>query len=270
MDYRLLASDLDGTLFNKEHKISNATVKAIRKWVKSGRYFIPATGRPFCGTNTVRELFKDDEDMPFIVSNGSIAIMHKSKEILFSIYIPPNLVSEIYNLGQHHDIPVLLWSRDNLYSNRDCEYVRFYSGIIGADAKVLSGPKEAGNIAVNEKVNNILWLDKPERIAVHQKEMKAGYADKLNCVASAPGLFEFVALEASKAKALEKIGPRLGVSREEMAAVGDGYNDLSMLEYAGFSIAMGNASEDIKSACDHVTLSNNEDGVAVWMENYLK
>ena len=55
-----------------------------------------------------------------------------------------------------------------------------------------------------------------------------------------------------------------------MAAVGDGYNDLSMLRYAGFSIAMGNAPKDIQEECTHVTLTNNEDGVAVWIEDYLR
>jgi hydroxymethylpyrimidine pyrophosphatase-like HAD family hydrolase len=59
------------------------------------------------------------------------------------------------------------------------------------------------------------------------------------------------------------------MDREEMVAIGDGYNDLSMLQYAGYSVAMNNAPEDIKAVCNHVTLSNNEDGVAVLIEDFL-
>ena len=93
--------------------------------------------------------------------------------------------------------------------------------------------------------------------------------DRVNCHASRPELLEFVNIEASKAAALEKVSHISGVTKEEIAAAGDGYNDLSMLEYAGCSIAMANAPEDIKIKCDYVTLSNNEDGVAVWMEENM-
>ena len=130
-------------------------------------------------------------------------------------------------------------------------------------------PEHPDDIAASVKVNDVLWLDEPERIVSHQKEMQAAFEGRLNCFASAPGLFEFVALEATKASALEKIGLRLGVAREETAAIGDGYNDLPMLRYAGLSIAMGNAPDAVKAACSHVTLGNGEDGVAAWIEGQL-
>ena len=267
MDYRLLAADMDGTLLNDDYAMSHRTQAAIRSWADSGRHFVPSTGRPLCAMDNMTALFEDD--MPFIVYNGAMAVMHRSKEVLFSITLSPALVPEIVKLGEERGLPVAVWCKEKLYANKDCDPIRFYQEATNAPAKIIDGAAEIDKLA-EQGVTKILWMDSPERVLQHQADMQAHFGETVNCHATRPELFEFVSPKASKAAALEKIGALLGVSREEMAAVGDGYNDLSMLKYAGLSIAMGNAPEDIKKQCDHVTLSNNEDGVAVWIENHLR
>jgi len=266
MKYRLLAADMDGTLLNDNYQLSQRTQAAILKWVEAGFYFVPSTGRPLCAMNSISNLFT--EDMPFIVYNGAMGIMHRSKEVLFSITLDPALVPEIYRLGNERNLPVALWCQERLYANQNCDPIQFYEEATNAPAHIINNPGEVNELALLG-VTKILWMDYPENILIHQRDMQAHFGDKVNCHATRPELFEFVAPTASKATALEKIGEKLEISREEMIAVGDGYNDLSMLEYAGFSIAMGNAPDDIKKACNHVTLTNNEDGVAVWIEETL-
>jgi len=68
---------------------------------------------------------------------------------------------------------------------------------------------------------------------------------------------------------MEEIGKIFGIDKSEMIAFGDGYNDISMLEYAGLGVAMENAPDDVKAVCGHVTLSNNNDGVAVVIEKHI-
>lgn len=266
MKYRLLAADMDGTLLNDNYEMSSRTQAAILKWAEAGLYFVPSTGRPLCAMDNISSLF--NEDMPFIVYNGAMGIMHRSKEVLFSITLDPTLVPEIYRLGDERNLPVALWCQERLYANKNCDPIKFYQEATNAPAKIIDGQREIDELALLG-VTKILWMDYPERVLIHQQDMQAHFGDKVNCHATRPELFEFVAPAASKATALEKIGAKLGISREEIAAVGDGYNDLSMLEYAGFSIAMGNAPDDIKKVCDRVTLTNNEDGVAVWIEEVL-
>jgi hydroxymethylpyrimidine pyrophosphatase-like HAD family hydrolase len=77
-----------------------------------------------------------------------------------------------------------------------------------------------------------------------------------------PFFLEFVDQKVSKAIALEKMGEFYGIRREEMIAIGDGFNDLPMIEYAGLGVAMDNAPAEVKNAADYITLSNDEDGVA--------
>ena len=267
MKYQLLAADMDGTLLNDNYNISSRTQAAILKWAEAGLYFVPATGRPLCAMESISTLFS--EDTPFIVYNGAMGIMHRSKEVLFSITLDPTLVPEIYCLGDERNLPVALWCQERLYANKNCDPIQFYQEATNAPAKIIDSPSKIDELALLG-VTKILWMDYPERVLIHQRDMQAHFGDRVNCHATRPELFEFVAPNASKAVALEKIGVRLGVSREEIVAVGDGYNDLSMLEYAGFSIAMGNAPGDIKKVCDYVTLTNNEDGVAVWIEEALR
>jgi hydroxymethylpyrimidine pyrophosphatase-like HAD family hydrolase len=81
---------------------------------------------------------------------------------------------------------------------------------------------------------------------------------------------ELVPQGIDKAMSLQVLIEKLGVSREEMMAIGDGYNDLSMIRYAGMGIAMENAQEPVKKAADYVTLSNEEDGVAVAIEKFME
>ena len=266
MNIKLLASDMDGTLLNDKREITPVTQAAIREWVKAGKYFVPNTGRPLCAMGKVSVLF--DEDTPFIVYNGAMGIMHRSKEVLFSIIMDPDLVPEVYQLGNARNVPIVIWCEEKLYVNKDCEGNRLYEKATSAKFTVIKDESELKEISARG-VTKMLWIDEPARVLVHQKDMQAHFGGKLNCHASRPELFEFVSPEASKAAALEKVGQKLGVLREEMAAAGDGYNDLSMLKYAGFSIAMGNAPDDIKSECDYVTLTNNENGVAVWMKEVL-
>jgi len=265
MNYKLLASDMDGTLLRDDYTISHRTQKAIRNWLASGLHFVPCTGRPLCGLNSVATLFEDDA--PFIIHHGAMVVMHRSKKQLFCVELEADLVMEVYQLAEERKIPMALFCKDELFLNMDCEPLKKYEKAVNATGTIVDRNK-IQNIAAKGVVD-ILWIDYPENVAHHQKEMPAYFGDRLNCHASGTWLFEFVAKEATKAAGLGKLITHLGIRREEVVAIGDSYNDLSMLKYAGFSIAMGNAYDEVKDACDYVTLANYEDGVAVWMEEYL-
>lgn len=80
---------------------------------------------------------------------------------------------------------------------------------------------------------------------------------------------ELVPLGIDKARSIAVLSEKLGITREEVAAMGDGYNDLSMIKYAGLGIAMNNAQEPVKAAADYIAPSNDEDGVAIAVERYF-
>lgn len=266
MDYQLLAADMDGTLLNENREITPRTKAAILAWIKSGRYFVPSTGRPLCAMGAVKEFLHDD--MPFILYNGAVAAMHKSEKIIFSITLPPEFVQDIYSFGNKKNIPVVVWCDEKLYVNSDNEYTREYATIEKQTFTIIKNPQQLDDLA-RQGISKILWMDHVENMPENEKKMQDYFHGKLNVHTSHPQFLEFVNIKASKALAMEKVAASLGVPHKKTAAIGDGYNDLSMLKHAGFSIAMGNAPDEIKAVCDHVTLPNTEDGVAVWMESIL-
>jgi Cof subfamily protein (haloacid dehalogenase superfamily) len=266
MKFKLIASDLDGTLVNSNFKLTERTKSAILQAVDAGIIFVAATGRPLRGIDIVNDLF--DVDMPFIVFNGAAAYMGKSKKLLFESFLDYELAKEAFDIGQSLDFGQVVWTDTRLRANRICPGTLRYNALYSdLDMPIISDFSEIGDDA--SCISKVLWITEPERIGELQVEMKAHFGDKLNCFSSLPFLLEFVSSASCKGGALAKVGRILNIESHEMIAFGDAYNDISMLEYVGFSVAMANAPDDIKKVSDFVTLSNDEDGVAVAIERFV-
>ncbi|MCL1986668.1 MAG: Cof-type HAD-IIB family hydrolase [Firmicutes bacterium] len=264
---KILAADMDGTLLRDDMTVSERTQAAIKAWIADGRYFVPATGRPLLAMDMVTNFL--EEDMPFIVYNGAAAIMHRSQRELFARFtLDPAVVPEICAMGKERDVRVLLWANEKLYATENNKYIQYYENATNAKSERLWDEEDIRAVAA-EGVTKILWMDYPEQVLVHQQEMPRHFGGRVNCHVTRPELFEFVAPGATKGIALGKVAESLGVAHSETAAVGDSYNDVAMLEYAAVAIAMGNSRQEIKDICNEVTLGNNEDGVADWIEREL-
>jgi len=264
MKYKMIASDLDGTLLNDDSQISERTKTAIIKAIEAGALFVAATGRAMCGVEHINALF--DKDMPFITINGAVVIMGKSRKILVNKHLDFILAKEIFDLGADRDIPVIVWTMHRLWASCECAETKRYQDIAGIDMKIISNLDE---IKGEEGISKVLWIDSPDNVKLYHHEMCECYGKRLNCFPSRPIFLDFVSLDADKAIAMEEIGKIYGIDKTGMIAIGDGYNDISMLKYAGLGIAMGNAPDDVKAVCGHVTGSNNEDGVAAVIEQYI-
>lgn len=263
MNYRLIAADMDGTLLNDKSELTERTKNAILQVMESGALFVPATGRAMSGVEHINAII--DRDMPFITINGAVVIMGKSRRILVDKHLEFDLAKEVYNLGVSRGMAVVVWQGEKLWVSRDCKDTRAYMAISRPEINIINDMdelKEAG-------ISKVLWIDTPENISRYHHEMDARYSGKLNCFPSRPIFLDFVSHEADKGKALEEIGKIYGIDRSGMIAVGDGYNDVSMIKFAGLGVAMENAPDDVKAICGHVTLSNNEDGVAAVIEKFI-
>ena len=102
-----------------------------------------------------------------------------------------------------------------------------------------------------------------------EAELSLRLQRQISVYRSEPDFLELVPLGIDKARSIAVLSEKLGITREEVAAMGDGYNDLSMIKYAGLGIAMNNAQEPVKAAADYIAPSNDEDGVAIAVERYF-
>ncbi|MBQ8315951.1 MAG: HAD-IIB family hydrolase, partial [Lachnospiraceae bacterium] len=115
--------------------------------------------------------------------------------------------------------------------------------------------------AIKFPVNKCLISGEPEVLAPLTEELQKRYYGVLNIYRSEPFFLEIMPPLVDKAHALERLLPSLGIGRDECVCCGDGYNDITMLQYAGLGVAMANAQLEVREAADIITLSNDEDGL---------
>jgi Cof subfamily protein (haloacid dehalogenase superfamily) len=256
MAYKLMAVDIDGTLLDSKGKLTEETKKAIKLGVDNGLIFTISTGRPIQGVEHLNSLL--NLDLPFITYNGAIVVMGKSKKVLYERNLTFEDAKVIVDLGRKYKTTMIIWADNKLFVTEINDRTEKYKEISKVEPVLIN------NIdgLIKNGVTKILWYDEIEKIEEYQAEMVKFLDGRVNYHTSNPMFLEFVDINASKAIALEKIGEHYGISQGEMIAVGDGLNDLSMIEYAGLGVAMANAGQIIREKADFITLSNDEDGVA--------
>ncbi len=256
MAYRLMAVDIDGTLLDSNGNLTEITKKAITSGVERGLIFTIASGRPIQGVEYLNKML--GLDLPFITYNGAMVVMGKSKEILYEQKLSAKDAKDIIELGEKYGVTVMIWKENGLYVTKMDDRVEKYKQISKVEPVLIKDL----DVFLKDGVTKMLWYDEVEKIGKLQTEIGGMLSDSVNYHTSRAYFLEFVDKNASKAIAMERLGEHYGIKQSEMIAVGDGFNDLSMIEYAGLGVAMENAEEPVKEKADYITLSNDQDGVA--------
>ncbi|MFQ3546688.1 Cof-type HAD-IIB family hydrolase [Halobacillus rhizosphaerae] len=282
---KLIAIDLDGTLLNSRHEISEANIQAITTAQSQGVEVVVATGR---AEFDVRKVFEKTGLNTWVIgANG--ATIHKPDGSLFhSVAIRTEDAEEILPYLEREKFYYEVFSDSAILTPQNArellqiELDRIQSANPSEDIAKLEMAIEkqfsqTGFLTV-DSCQEILNSDKPLynvlAFSFEQQKLTKGWnAFKdhpyLTLVSSADHNFEFEHREASKGIALEKLAQELGISLTDTAAIGDSHNDLSMIHTAHYSAAMDNGHEDVKQAGAFVTKSNDDDGVAHAIEKWL-
>ena len=256
--------DLDGTLLNENHEISQANRLALKDLEKRNISFFIATGRP---EQLVKKIVDDlNYKKPLIMYNGSV-IGHPFKtERMLNLTLNDHTTESIVKYCQKNNHIVMLYTQHAIFSDRN-ERVDFfeeknktYSVKHQAIFKMLSEYQ-------GEEVNKILIV---ERNDLRYKTVKA-FVNKLDVstVQSQHGFLDVNPLNASKGNAAREIMKHFNIDPTKTLAIGDQENDLSMLDSVNRFVAMGNATESVKNKADDVTLSNSDNGVAYCLAKYV-
>lgn len=263
MTYKLMAVDIDGTLLNNHDELTENTKNAIRLGVEKGLIFTIATGRPIQGIESLNKAL--NLDVPFITYNGAMVVFGKSRKVIYEQKLSPKDARDIIELGEKYQVTTMVWKDNGLHVAKLNERVNKYKMISGVEPIVTDDMEKL----IENGVTKILWYDEVEKIEQYQQEIGKHLSGNVNFHPSRPYFLEFVDINASKAIAMEKLGQYYDIKQSEMIAVGDGFNDLSMIEYAGLGIAMANSPDEVKERADYITLSNEEDGVAHVINKFI-
>lgn len=276
---KIIAMDMDGTLLNSQKKISPKTKEALMKAQEAGMILILASGRPTSGLMEFAKELKMEEHHGLLVSyNGSQVVDCMTKKVLFNQAMTVEEGKAVLeHMKKFERVRPMIDHGKYMYVNNVYDQMIFLNG---KEFNVMEYESRGGKFCLCEEedlaafvdfpLNKILTTSDPEYLQEHYKEMMEPFKDTLSCMFTGPFYFEFTAKGIDKAKALDSVLTPLGYHREEMIAFGDGHNDASMLAYAGRSVAMANAVDELKEQADEVTASNDEDGIAVTVKRLLQ
>ncbi len=263
MGYKLLALDMDGTLLTSKGTISEKTLEAIHAAQEKGVLVTASTGRPLQGVDKYNGQLNIDG--PVILYNGAMIVHITTREILFEQNLRTEDARKILELGRKYNTTMCIWSRNQLYGNVLNERIHEYKKLSGVEPLLV----EDYEALLEQGITKILWNDEISRIKEFEELLENANLEEVTYCTSKPIFLELFSSKVSKSVAMEKIGELFNVNQEEMISIGDGENDLPMIEYAGLGIAMGNAPLSVKEKADAVTLSNDCDGIAEVIQKYI-
>ena len=265
--YKLIALDMDGTVLNDKKEITKRTKDAIAKAKELGVKVVLSSGRPIDGLYQFLEKLDLVEDDEYILSyNGCLVQENKSKKIIHEVVLDKEDLNYIYDLSVKLGVNMQAFStKRGLITPKISKYTEYEAMLNNIDITVT----DFSDMENDEYSAKIMMLDEPEILDEAISKLPKEAYEKYNIVKSTPFFLEIINKNGHKGETLKALGEYLGIKREEMIAIGDAANDISMIEYAGLGVAMANASEDVKKVADLITVSNEEDGVAKVIEEYI-
>lgn len=260
MKYQVLVLDLDGTLTNSKKEITAPTKQALLEIQEAGKTIVLASGRPVNGVAPLAKELKLDCFGGYMLSfNGARITRCSTGEIIYNRTLPPEIIKPVYDyVKTFPGLDILSYTDTQIISGlMPDKYVEIESRINSMEVVSV----EDFPSALNFPVNKLLITGEPGLLETLIEPLQKQYHGLLNIYRSEPFFLEIMPRNIDKAQSLQKLLNSIGLTADAMICCGDGYNDLSMIEYAGLGVAMENAQPIIKESADFITRSNDEDGI---------
>lgn len=273
----IIALDLDGTLLNKEQKVSDGNREAIQYAISKGYEIMISTGRALANVNV--KMFEELGIRYILHLNGARVVDLKTNKVIFSAALNRATAYEIFKKLPKEDTYKALYVNERAIVSNDDKEVIYRLGfpevnIISFNNSVdyVDDPIEYAN-SLNEEIYKVsIDLVKGDNYRENRsttEQMIKGYAD-VNCVSGGFEILEFTTKNVSKGLTLGKVVEYLGLDIKDCMAIGDSENDLDIIKAAGFGVAMGNAEGIVKDNADYITDDCLNDGVAKAIYHFVK
>lgn len=267
MAYRMIVLDLDGTLTNSQKVISPRTYEALMAAQERGIRVVLASGRPTQGVVPLAKELELDRYGGYILSfNGAKVIDFRHQEVIFEKSLPESRIHEVIDLAKRYKVNLLTYENESIITETPGDvYVQKEAAINKMAVKYVVHLLEY----IYFPPVKFLMLADGERLAAVEPLVREELGEEFNVYRSEPYFLEIMPRNIDKAYSLEKLLRHLRMTREEMVCCGDGYNDVSMIRFAGLGVAMANANEAVKREADYITAGNDEDGIAHVIEKFF-
>lgn len=267
MWYKMIVLDLDGTLTNDKKEITSRTKEALTRYQEAGGKVVLASGRPTFGVMPLARELELHKYGSYILSfNGGIITECGTNRVLYEKTLPSEVPGEIYDLAKKYKTTMLTYQGNDIITETPEDY---YVQKEVFCTKMTTKKVENLKSYVDFPVVKCMMMERGVYLAEVEKKVQEYFKDSLSIFRSEPYFLEIMPQGIDKAESLKRLLSIVGMSPEDMAAFGDGFNDKSMLMLAGFGVAMENGQAAVKAVADYVAPSNEDDGVAYVVEKFL-
>lgn len=275
MDHKikLIGFDLDGTLLTSDKKLSERTRKTMELAISQGIVMVPATGRPLSGVP--KELLGFPGIRYVVTANGARVLDIVEKRTMTEELLPREKCGQILSIFERYDTFREIYYNGTGYADREkLDHVERYQEDPAMQKYLRETRKPVDSVRQMFDGDN-RGMDKIQALFARMEEKENAIAEIIETVEDVEvtgALSNNIEVNANgihKGNALLRLGELLGIHREEIMAFGDGKNDRKMLETVGVGVAMANSVPEVLEAADMVTASNDDDGVAKVIEQYV-
>ncbi len=256
---KLVVSDLDGTLLNSQHQLTDKTIETVQRLVKDGFQFMLATGRHYQDVHVIAQQL--GVEMGLITSNGA-RVHGQCGTLLYESQMPSNLVEQVLDISKNFAVHRNLYQQDYWLVEEPHDVLLSIHHASGFKYQLC----DFSDIDLNY-IDKIYFTAEHDVLVELETALKNILANQLYITFTSPQYLEVMNLGVSKAKALEFIEQQRGIELNQIMAFGDGMNDKEMLKLAGHGVVMDNACQKVKGFLADLprAASNDEEGVASYL-----
>ena len=267
MTKKLIAVDLDGTLRTSTNTISKKSKETIEKVLDAGHKVVIITGRDFYGSIKVaRELFDRHEGGLVASSNGALVFDLAEDKPIINHTIPREVVKEMIAYGKSLGLDYLIYHDNKILAEKDDAYdLDFLSKKNKLEVEIIEDLADK----INFDLNKLLFSAKASLIEKVKSDFEEKFKGKVNPIHSMPQFLDCMPAGIHKGRSLLEIADFYGIDHKNTLAFGDEINDETMIEMAGIGIAMANASDYVKNLADDICPTNDDDGIAIYLEENI-
>ncbi|AVK64346.1 Cof-type HAD-IIB family hydrolase [Lactobacillus sp. CBA3606] len=267
MSIRLIALDIDDTLLNSEGKLLPSTITAVQQVQAQGIKVVLCTGRPLAGVQPYLTALNITGDDQYVVTYNGAVIEAVTGRVVAKQLVANSYYRELTAFGQQQHIPFNVLDDESVIytADHDVSWVTVVQAWENQAGLLIRQPDE---LPADFQITKGLFVGAPEQLDAVEPLVKQKFGKSLYVVRAAANFLELMHPGVSKGQALQALAQLLKFDAREIMAVGDEQNDITMFDFAGTAVAMGNGSAAAKAHANHVTGTNDADGLAAAIQRY--
>jgi Cof subfamily protein (haloacid dehalogenase superfamily) len=265
VSYKMLVLDLDDTLLTDDHIISEKNKEMLIKAQNMGIKVVLASGRPTPAMMRYAQDLNLADYNSFLISfNGAMITDLNSNKVIFEQSLTKDEIHSLHDFSIENNLHIITYSEKGVISETHSEYIDVELMLTGLPHHKVDSFK---NEVVSSAVKCIL-LQEPGYLKTIEHKLKAERSD-LSIAISKPFFLEVMPKGIDKAASVDMLAQKLGIKQQEVIAVGNAGNDLSMIQYAGLGVWVDNVNPELRHHANVIVASNNNDGVAEVIQKYI-